>query len=123
MPSLDCPYCPGQVLETEAHGLWDCPRWAEARDEWLHWVHSASAALPALGRLDQWPACMRNACLLLGRATDGVEMEAVDDFVHRLSGLGLAVLTLRMHCERAEADVGRAGLLFPGAPKLGRGRS
>ena len=34
-PSLDRPYCPGQVPETEGHILWDCPRWAEARNEWL----------------------------------------------------------------------------------------
>ena len=47
----------------------------------------------------------------------------MDDFVHRLFGLGLAVLTLCMRCERAEDDAGRAGLLFSDAPKPGRGRS
>ena len=122
-PTLDCSYCLGQVPEMEAHILWDCPRWAEARDEWLPWVRSASTALLALGRLDQWPACMRNACLLPSWATEDVEVEAVDDFVHWLFGLGLAILSLRMRCERAEADAGRAGMLFPGAPKPRRGRS
>ena len=47
----------------------------------------------------------------------------MDDFVHWLFSLGLAILTLRMRCERAEAAAGRAGLLFPDVPKLGRGRS
>ena len=47
----------------------------------------------------------------------------MDDFVHCLFGLGLAVLTLCMRSERAEADAGRAGVLFPGTLKPGRGRS
>ena len=95
----------------------------EARDQWLPWVLSASAALPVLERLDQWPACMRNACLLLGWATDSVKVGVVDGFVRRLFGLGLAVLSLRMRCEWAEADAGRTGLLFPDVPKPGRGCS
>ena len=29
-----CPYCLGQLEETECHVLWDCPRWAIERGEW-----------------------------------------------------------------------------------------
>ena len=47
----------------------------------------------------------------------------MDDFVHRLFGLGLAVPPLRRRCERAGGDAGKEGLLFLDAPKLGRGRS
>ena len=55
-------------------------RWP-ARNEWLPWVRLTSAALPTLGRLHEWPAYMRNACLSPSWGIDSVEVEAVDDFV------------------------------------------
>ena len=59
-PSLACPYCHGQVQETGRHILWGYPRWASARDDWLLLVCATAAAMPTLGQVDQWPACLQN---------------------------------------------------------------
>ena len=117
------PWRSGRVPEPEANILWDGTHWAEAQGKWIPGVSSTAAALPALGGPDPWPACMRNACLVPGWATEGADVKAAEDVLHWLFGMGLSVMMLRMCCERAEAEEGRAGVLFPNVPIPGRGRS
>ena len=43
-----CPHC-GAAHEDEAHVLWECPEWGDARGPWLPWLNDAAGAIPNLG--------------------------------------------------------------------------
>ena len=78
--------------------------------------------LPALSMVvDNWPACLQHACGIPSWATEGVDPEQVDEFVYRLFGLALSVLTARMRAQQVALDRGHGGLLFPDMPRPGRG--
>ena len=122
-PTLICPYCAAQVTEDEQHILWHRACWTAERDTWLPWLQEATGNLPALSTVvDNWPACLRHACLVPSWATEGVDPEQVDEFVYRLFGLALSVLMARMKTKQAASDRGHVGLLFPDMPRPGRGR-
>ena len=123
-PTLTCPYCAAQVTEDERHVLWHYACRTAERGAWLPWLQEATGNLPALSTVvDDGPACLQHACLIPSWATEGVEPEQVDEFVYRLFGLALSVLTARMRAEQAASDRGHVGLLFPDVPRPGRGRT
>ena len=53
-----CPRC-GAVHKEEAHVLWDCLEWGDARGTGLPWLNEAAWAIPSLGPPDRWPSCLR----------------------------------------------------------------
>ena len=87
------------------------------------WVTAEAAVIPALGPVDQWHACLMQGCLLPSWIMEGVDTEAVDNFVYRLFGMSLVVLSMRMQCEQDTAEGEQVGLLFPDMPQPGRGKS
>ena len=52
-----CPHC-GAAHEDEAHVVWECPEWDNARGRWLPWLNDAAGAIPNLGPPDRWPSCL-----------------------------------------------------------------
>ena len=90
-----CPHC-GAAQEDEAHVLWDCPEWDDARGTWLPWLHDAARAIPGLGPPDRWPSCLRKAGLFPLRLAQGVDRELLDEFLYRLYYMYLAVLAAWM---------------------------
>ena len=61
---------------------------------------------------DQLPACLRSAGLFPLRLAQGVELGLLDEFVHRLYGMYVAVLAARMATGRGD-QVGHGDSLFP----------
>ena len=58
-----CPYCK-QADETEKHILWDCAKWAAARDVHIANVRALAAKVPDLPPYDKWPPCYKISGLL-----------------------------------------------------------
>ena len=87
------------------------------------WVPVAVVALLTFGPVDQWPACLRGACVVSGWVMKDVNADVVDEFVYLLDGVGLAILMMRMQHEQGVTARGRAGLLSPDEPRPGSGRS
>ena len=65
-----CPHC-GAAHEDGVHILWDCPEWEHARGTWRPWLNDVAAAIPQLGPMDQWPACLWKAGLSALRLAQG----------------------------------------------------
>ena len=77
---------------------------------------AAAAALPKFGPPDQRPACLRRAGLFPLRLAQGVERGLLDEFVHRLYGMYLAVLAARTAVGRGDW-AGHGDSLFPDRPR------
>ena len=110
------------MTEDERHILW---HYATAeKGAWLSWLWEATDNLPAPSTvIDNWPACLQHVCLIPSWATEGVDPEQLDENVYNLFGLALSVLMACMRVEQASLDRGHVGLLFPDAPRSGRGRT
>ena len=106
-----CPGC-GSQHEDEAHVLWDCLSWEAVRAGWRALVLRAAEQLQ-LGPLTRWPVCLRRAGLLALSA--GANQQQVDDFLYRLYGMYLAMLSPYL---LREAGAGRDPL--PAVPGAGR---
>ena len=110
-----CPHC-GAAHKDEVHVLWDCPEWEQARGTWRPWLGDAAAAIPQLGPPDQWPAYLRRAGLFPLRLAQGVARELLDEFLHRLYGMYLAVLAACMAASRGD-QAGHGDSLSPSQPR------
>ena len=66
--------------------------------------------------MDQWPSCLRGACVVPDWVTKDVDVDVVDEFVYWVYGMELAILMMCMRHEQGTAARGQAGLLFPDAP-------
>ena len=110
-----CPHC-GAAHEDEAHVLWDCPKWGDARGTWLPWLNDAAGATPSLGPPDRWPSCPRKAGLFPLRLAQGVDRDLLDEFLYRLYGMYLAVLAARMAASAGDQP-GHGDSLFPEQPR------
>ena len=110
-----CPRC-GMAHEDEAHVLWDCPEWGDARGTWLPWLTDAAEAIPTLGPPDRWPSCLRKADLFPLRLAQGVHRELLDGLLYRLYGIYLAVLAARMAACQGDQP-GHGDSLFPEPPR------
>ena len=110
-----CPHC-GAAHEDEAHVLWDCPEWADARGAWLPWLNDAAGAIPNPGPPDQWPSCLRKAGLFPLGLAQGVDRDLLDEFLYRLYGMYLAVLAARMAASLGDQR-GHGDSLFPEQPR------
>ena len=106
-----CPHC-GAAHEDEAHVLWECPEWGDARGTWLPWLNDAAGAIPNLGPPDRWPSCLRKAGLFPLRLAQGVDRDLLDEFLYRLYGMYLAVLAARMAASQGDQP-GHGDSLFP----------
>ena len=95
-----CPGC-GSQHEDEAHVLWDCPSWEAARVAWRALVLQAAEQLQ-LGPPTRWPACLRRAGLLPLVPSVGADRRHVDEFLYRLYGMYLEVLTAHAHTPSRE---------------------
>ena len=110
-----CPPC-GAAHDDEAHVLWDCPEWDDARGTWLPWLSDAAWAIPHLGPPDQWPSCLRKAGLFPLRLAQGVDRDLLDEFLYRLYGMYLAVLAARMAASQGDQP-GHGDSPFPDQPR------
>ena len=95
------PRC-GVAHEDEVHGLWGCSEWERAWETWSPWLQDATAALPKLGPLDHWPACLQRVGLFPLWLAQGVERAPLDGFLYRLYGMYLAVLAVSMAAGRGD---------------------
>ena len=89
-----CPHC-GAAHEDEAHVPWECLERDDARETWVPWLHDAVGAIPHLGPPNQRPSCLQKAGLFPLRLAHGVDRDLLDEFLHRLYGMYLAVLATR----------------------------
>ena len=110
-----CPHC-GVAHEDEAHVLWDCPEWDDARRAWLPWLHDAAGAIAGLGPPDRWPSRLRKAGLFPLRMAQGVDRDLLDGFLYRLYCMYLAVLAARMAAGAGDQP-GHGDPLFPEQPR------
>ena len=106
-----CPHC-GAAHEDEAHVLWACPKWGDARGTWLPWLNDTAGAIPSLGPPDRWPSCLRKAGLFPLRLAQGVDRDLLDELLYRLYGMYLAVLAARMAASAGDQP-GHGDSLFP----------
>ena len=111
----ECPHR-GAAHEDEEHVLWGCPEWETARATWLPWLQDAAGDLPQLGPPDQWPAFLRRLGLMPLWLARGAELARLDEFLHCLHGMYLAVLEACMAAGRGNPD-GPGDALFPAAPQ------
>ena len=110
-----CPHC-SAAHEDEAHVLWDCPEWGDARETWPPWLEDTAGAIPSLGPPDRWPSCLQKAGLFPLRLAQGVDRDLLDEFLYRLYGMYLAVLAARM-AANAEDQLGHSDSLCPEQPR------
>ena len=110
-----CPHC-GTAHEDKAHVLWDCPEWDGTRETWLPCLHDAARAIPGLGPPDRWPSCLRKAGLFPLRLAQGVDRDLLDEFLHRLYCMYLAVLVARTAAGAGDQP-GHGDSLFPEQPR------
>ena len=110
-----CPHF-GAAHEDEAHILWECPEWGDARGTWLPWLNDAAGAILNLGLPDRWPSCLRKAGLFPLRLAQGVDRDLLDEFLYRLYGMYLAVLAAPMAASQRDQP-GHGYSLFTEQPR------
>ena len=110
-----CPDC-GAEHEDEAHILWDCPEWGDARGTWLPRLSDSAGAIPNFRPPHWWPSCLRKAGPVPLRLAQGVERDLLDEVLYRLYGMYLVVLAARMAASAGDQP-GHGDSFFPEQPR------
>ena len=110
-----CPHY-GAAHEDEAHVLWDCPEWGDARGTWLPWRTTRRGPSPAWALRTGGPLACGKRAFSPFRLAHGVDRDLLDEFLYRLYGMYLAVLAARLAASTGDQP-GHGDSLFPEQPR------